>query len=88
MYDKHTKTCGGFEIRFTEHVKDISLINLPSHRRRVRKSQTAPLELSSTSSLEWSVALVGYAMFATVAGASVTVDGTHTGKLLWTRFLR
>ena len=31
----------------------------------------------STSSLEWSVALVGCAMFATAAGTSVAVDGTN-----------
>ena len=41
----------------------------------------------STSSLEWSVALVGYAMFATTAGTSVGVDGTnissHNGHDLW-----
>ena len=42
----------------------------------------------STSTLERSVALVGYAMFATVADASVTVDGTKHRKPQWTRFMR
>ena len=45
-YDKHTRTSGGFEISFTEYAKKNSLINLPSHRRRERKSQITPLELS------------------------------------------
>ena len=30
-YDKHTGTWGGFEISFTEHAKEISIITLPSH---------------------------------------------------------
>ena len=36
-YDKHTQTWDGVEIFFIEYVKEISLINLPSHRRRDRK---------------------------------------------------
>ena len=51
----HIGTWRGFEIRFTEYAKEISIITLPSYRRRDRKSQITPLELSSTSSLEWSV---------------------------------
>ena len=43
---KHTRTWGGFEIGFADFVKEISLISLPSHRRRDRKSQITPLELS------------------------------------------
>ena len=45
-YDKHTKTWSGFEISFTEYVKEISLNSLPSHRRRDRKSPITPPELS------------------------------------------
>ena len=45
-YDQHTETWCGFEIRFTEYVKEISLTNMPSHRRRDRKSKNTPLELS------------------------------------------
>ena len=78
--DKHTRTWGGFEISFAEYAKEISIITLPSHRRRDRKSQITSLELPHTSSLERSVALVGCAMFDTVAGASVVVDGRNTAS--------
>ena len=50
-YDKHTKTWGGLEISFTEYVEEISLTNLPSHRRRDRKSQITPPELSQLRGL-------------------------------------
>ena len=46
VYDTHTGTWSGFEISVTEHAKDISIITLPSHRRRDRKSQITPLEVS------------------------------------------
>ena len=66
---------------------EISLINFPSHRRRDRKSKITPLELSQPRALEMSLALVGNATFATVAGASVTLDETYTasysGHDLW-----
>ena len=42
---------GGFEIHFTENVKENLLINLPSHRRRDRKSRITPLELSQLRAL-------------------------------------
>ena len=71
---------GGFEISFTEYVKEISIITLPSHRRRDKKSQITPLDLSQLRVFEWSVALVGYAMFATAAGTSVAVDGKNTSS--------
>ena len=45
-YNKHTGTWSGFEISFTEYVKEISIITLPSHRRRDKKSKITPLELS------------------------------------------
>ena len=45
-YKQHTGTWGGFEISFTEYFKMISIITLPSHRRRDKKSQITPLELS------------------------------------------
>ena len=49
--NKHTGTWGGFEISFTEYVKEISIITLPSHRRRDKKSQITPLELSQLRAL-------------------------------------
>ena len=42
-----TQCGGGFETSFREHVKKISLTNLPSHRRRDRKSQITPLYFES-----------------------------------------
>ena len=36
----------GFEISFAEYVKEFSIITLPSHRRRDKKSKITPLELS------------------------------------------
>ena len=75
--DKRTRTWCGFEIIFTENAKEISLITLPSHRRRNRKSQFTPLELSQLRALNGqSVALVGYAMFANARQipASLVVD--------------
>ena len=58
---------GGFEIGSTE-----------SHPPRHKKISNHATVAVRTPRLEWPVALVGYAMFATVAGASVTVDGTNT----------
>ena len=71
---------GGSKVSFEEYVKEIAIIDLPSHRRRDKKSKihTARTFSTSTSSLEWSVALVGYAICTTVAGTSVAVDGTNT----------
>ena len=69
---------GGFEIGFTEHVREIPLINFavtPTTRQKIPNHSTRTV---STSSLEWPVALVGYAVSATVVGASVAVHGTHT----------
>ena len=50
-YNKHTGAWGGFEISFTEYVKEISIVTLPSHRRRDKKSQITPLELSQLRAL-------------------------------------
>ena len=77
-YDKHTGTRSGFEISFTEYVNEISIITLPSHRRRDKKSKIAPLEHSQLRALDGQLLWLGLQMFATVAGASVTVDGTNT----------
>ena len=41
----------GFEISFTEYVKEISIITLPSHRPRHKKSKITPLELSQLRAL-------------------------------------
>ena len=64
-YNKHSGTWGGFEISFTEYVKEISIITLSSHRRRDKKStitrtrmldgplaQMAPHKVDSWSSLQ------------------------------------
>ena len=50
-YNKHTGTWGGFEISFTEYVKEISIITLPSHRRKDKKSKITPLDLSQLRAL-------------------------------------
>ena len=50
-YNKHTGTWSGFEISFTENVKEISIIALSSHRRLDKKSQITPLELSQLRAL-------------------------------------
>ena len=49
--NKHTGTWGCFEISFTEYVKEIPIITLPSHRRRDKKSKITPLELSQLRAL-------------------------------------
>ena len=56
---KHTRTWGGFEIRFTEYAKEIVLVNLPSHRLRDRKSQITPLELSPLRALNGQLLWLG-----------------------------
>ena len=48
---RYSGTWGGFEISFTEYVKEISIITLPSHRRRDKKSKITPLELSQLRAL-------------------------------------
>ena len=58
-YHKHTITLGGFEISFTEYTKEISLIASPSHRRRDRKSQITPLELSQLQALNGQLLWLG-----------------------------
>ena len=76
-YDKHTRTWRGFETSFTEHAKQqISLITLPSHQRRDRKSRITPLELSQLGALNGQLLWLYMQCAATIAGASVTVDGT------------
>ena len=71
---------GGFGIYFTEYVKEISLISLPSHRRRDRKSQTPPLELSQLRALNGELLWLGMQCLPHVVGACVTVDGTNTAS--------
>ena len=51
-YNKHTGTWGGIEISFAEYVKEISIITLPSRRRRDKKPQITPLELSQLQALD------------------------------------
>ena len=57
-YDKHTGTWYGFEINFTEYEKN-SIIALPSHRRRDKKSQTTPLEPSQLRALNGQLLWLG-----------------------------
>ena len=49
----------GFEISFTEYVKEISMITLPSHRRRDKKSKITPLELSQLRALNGQLPWLG-----------------------------
>ena len=58
-YNKHSGTWGGFEISFTEYVKEISIITLPSHRRRDKKSKITPLELSQLRALSGQLLWLG-----------------------------
>ena len=55
-FDKHT---GTWEISFTEYAKEISIITLPPHRRRDRKSQITPLELSQLRALNGQLLWLG-----------------------------
>ena len=58
-YNKHTGTWCGFEISFTEYVKEISIITLPPHRRRDKKSKITPLELSQLRALNGQLLWLG-----------------------------
>ena len=72
-YNKHTGTWRRDQlhrIRERDFDHHFAITLTPNHTTRA----------FSTSSLEWSVALVGYAMFATIAGTSVAVDGTSTSS--------
>ena len=50
---------GGFEISFTEYIKEISIITLPSHRRRDKKSKITPPELSQLRALHGQLLWLG-----------------------------
>ena len=58
-YDKPHQKLGGFEISFAEYAKEISIITMPSHRRRDRKSQLTPLELSQLRALNGQLLWLG-----------------------------
>ena len=58
-YDKNTGTWGGFEISLTEYAKEISIVTLPSHRRRDRNSHITPLELSQLRALNGQLLWLG-----------------------------
>ena len=58
-FEKHTRTWSGFEISFTECAKEISIITLPSHRRRDSKSRITPLELSQLRALNGQLLWLG-----------------------------
>ena len=58
-YNKHAGTWGGFEISFTEYVKEISIITLPPHRRRDKKFKITPLELSQLRALNGQLLWLG-----------------------------
>ena len=53
------KTWRGFEISFTEYAREISIITLPSHRRRDRKYKVTPLELSQLRALSGQLLWLG-----------------------------
>ena len=57
--NKHTGTWSGFEISYTENVKEISIITLPSHRRRDKKSQLTPVVLSQLRALDGQLLWLG-----------------------------
>ena len=63
-----TQTRRGFHIRFSEYVKEMYLIQLPSHRRENRSQASQ-------------AALDGNAMSPTSVGAFLTVDGPSTRSL-------
>ena len=50
---------GGFEINLTEYVREISIIILPSHRRRDKKTKITPLELSQLRALNGQLLWLG-----------------------------
>ena len=52
-YDKHTGTLGGFEISFAEYAKETSI------KRRERKSQIKPVELSQLRALNGQLLWLG-----------------------------
>ena len=58
-YSKHNGTWCGSEISFTEYVKMFSIITLPSHRRRDKKYQITPLELSQLRALNGQLFCLG-----------------------------
>ena len=58
-YNKHTGTWCGCEISFTEYVKEISIITLPSHQRRDKKSKITPLEFSQLRALNAQLLCLG-----------------------------
>ena len=59
VYNKHSGTCGGFQISFTEYTKEISIIIFPSHQRRDRKSKFTPRELSQLRALNGQLLWLG-----------------------------
>ena len=52
-------TWSEFEISFAEYVKEMSIITLPSHRRRDKKSKITPLELSQLRALDCQLLWLG-----------------------------
>ena len=91
-------TWSGLEISFTEYAKEISLINLPSHQRRDRKSQITPRELSQLRSLSGQLLWLGMQCFPQLLALlsllmrqtpQATVDTTHeVNKLAWKATLK
>ena len=80
-YNKHTGTWGGFEISFTEYVKKNSYHRFAITSTPRQEIQNHTTWAFSTSSLEWSVALVGYAPLSLLMGQ------THL-KPQWARFMK
>ena len=73
----NTGTWTGFEISFKESAKEIVLINLPSHRRRDRKSKITPLEMSQLRALNGQSLRLGMQYLPQLLAISVAVDGTN-----------
>ena len=75
-YNKHTGTWCGFEISFTESAKEISPITLPPHRRRDKKSQITPLELSQLRALDGQLLWLGMQCLPQLAPLSLLMGQT------------
>ena len=87
-YDKHTRTWGGFEVSFTEYAKEISLINLPSNRRRDRKSRIAPLMLSQLQVLNGQLLWLGVQCLPQLLARLSLLMGHSPHATQWTRSMK
>ena len=72
----------GLDLRSVSQSTRKKFRSSPCHHidAEIEKPQITPLELSQLQALNRQLLWLGYTMFATVAGASVTVDGTNTAS--------